>query len=529
MHAFSNLCLDDALDTVKKVLRSLLHALDSNPLQIPATPMASEHTAIPAHPSILLLNSRPWLYDLQVSRLKDVTDEQLTTALLGGSVDVCWLQGCWELGPYGRQHDLSDPGRRQHFQDCLADFSEADCIGSPYAISRYTCNPDLGTEEDLAEFRARLASQGVALMVDFVPNHMARDSPWIDIPDLFIRGRDGKVAFGKDPYSGDWTDTAQLNYWSTACREHMLQQLMDVAERCDGMRVDMAMLCVNDVIERTWGHHLREQGFHRPGEEFWVWALPRLRARHPNFLLVAECYEYDEILPSGTMRELLRQGFSAAYDKVLYDRLTEGHMDKLRGHILHSPDMGTGRLCHFTENHDEDRAAAHYGPRALAATVASLSLPGPRLLMWGQALGLRARLAVHLRRARQEAPDSVLSTMWPRLLAALPHCRGSWQASLPVNGDDSWRFLAWGWKPDGEGAKSEVVACIVVVNFTDSTGWATLKLGALLPGSPRSDSLALRDAIGGETFVRSCSALNNEGLVVGLQPYQSHLLLCSFQ
>ncbi|CAE7767218.1 unnamed protein product [Symbiodinium sp. CCMP2592] len=288
MYTLSNICLDDALDTVKKVLRSLLHALDTNPLQIPASLMASEHTAIPAHPSILLLNSRPWLYDLQVSRLKDVTDEQLTTALLGGSVDVCWLQGCWELGPYGRQHDLSDPTRRQHFQDCLPDFSEADCIGSPYAISRYTCNPHLGTEEDLAEFRARLASQGVALMLDFVPNHMARDSPWIDIPDLFIRGRDGKVAFGKDPYSGDWTDTAQLNYWSTACRDHMLQQLMDVAERCDGMRVDMAMLCVNDVIERTWGHHLREQGFHRPGEEFWVWALPRLRARSSDSMRKAD-------------------------------------------------------------------------------------------------------------------------------------------------------------------------------------------------------------------------------------------------
>ena len=85
MHAFSNLCLDDALDTVKKVLRSLLHALDSNPLQIPATPMASEHTAIPAHPSILLLNSRPWLYDLQ--------------ALLPHSLHLggCCLRdfGCW--------------------------------------------------------------------------------------------------------------------------------------------------------------------------------------------------------------------------------------------------------------------------------------------------------------------------------------------------------------------------------------------------------------------------------------------------
>ena len=490
--------------------------------------MSAEHCAIPAHPSILLLNSRPWLYEIQASTLDDITDEQLTTALLGDSVDVCWLQGCWELGPFGRQHDLSDPGRRQHFQHCLADFSEADCIGSPYAITRYTCNSELGSEASLANFRSRLASRGIALMVDFVPNHMARDSPWIDIPDLFIRGRDGKVACGKDPYSGDWTDTAQLNYWSETCRVHMLKQLLDVAERCDGMRVDMAMLCVNDVIERTWGSHLREQGYRRPDKEFWVWALPKLRERHPNFLLVAECYEYDEILPSGTMRELLRQGFNSAYDKVLYDRLTEGHMDKLRGHLFDSPDMREGRLCHFTENHDEDRTAEHFGARALAATVASLTLPGPRLFMWGQDLGLCARLAVHLRRARREAPDATLSAVWPRLLAALPHCRGHWQLGFPMEGDDSWRFVSWGWKLDCE-ASEPVVASIVVVNFTDSVGWATLKLATILPGSPRSDSIALWDAVSDETFTRSYSALRDEGLVVGLQGFQSHLLLCSFQ
>ena len=31
----------------------------------------------------------------------------------------------------------------------------------------------------------------------------------------------------------------------------------------------------------------------------------------------------------------------------------------------------SGQLCHFTENHDEDRTAAHFGHRALAATVAT--------------------------------------------------------------------------------------------------------------------------------------------------------------
>ena len=98
----------------------------------------------------------------------------------------------------------------------------------------------------------------------------------LDMIVVTFAGRNGDVAFGRDPYSGDWTDTAQLNYWwlgrallkwawrengeerknsqqlrSEPCRRHMLEQLLNLADRCDGMRVDMAMLCVNDVVERT--------------------------------------------------------------------------------------------------------------------------------------------------------------------------------------------------------------------------------------------------------------------------------------
>ena len=37
---------------------------------------------------------------------------------------------------------------------------------------------------------------------------------WVKQTELwFLSGHDGKVVFGRDPYSGDWTDTAQLNYW----------------------------------------------------------------------------------------------------------------------------------------------------------------------------------------------------------------------------------------------------------------------------------------------------------------------------
>eukprot|EP00913_Durusdinium_trenchii_P032066 g30029.t1 len=116
-------------------------------------PTEPSHCPIPPHPTILLLNSRPWLYDIKVAGLKDVSDDQLLAAV-GNHTDVVWLQGCWELGPYGQRHDVQDPGRLQHFKDCLPDFTEDDCIGSPYAIRQYICNPSLGTEELPGSFSA---------------------------------------------------------------------------------------------------------------------------------------------------------------------------------------------------------------------------------------------------------------------------------------------------------------------------------------------------------------------------------------
>ncbi|CAK0818922.1 unnamed protein product [Prorocentrum cordatum] len=252
--------------------------------------------AIPPNPVIYLLPSRPWLYSLQVRGLADVPDSAVDAVCRGA--DVLWLQGAWEVGPEGRKHDLGEPGRLRHFQECLrGTFVEDDCIGSPYAITRYAVSPDLGSEDDLAAFRARLRRRGVALMMDFVPNHTARDSPWVSQAGLHIAAEHGAArggpAFGRDPYSGDWTDTAQLNYWSPACLEHMSSVLADVAGRCDAVRIDMAMLLCNAVVERTWGDVLRRQGFGRPQGEFWPAALERARWRRPGFFALAECYEYD--------------------------------------------------------------------------------------------------------------------------------------------------------------------------------------------------------------------------------------------
>src|SRR6185312_14786123 len=61
------------------------------------------------------------------------------------------------------------------------------------------------------------------------------------------------LAYGRDPYFAGWPDTLQLNYRHAGLREAQRQELLSVAERCDGVRCDMAMLVEPDIFLKTWG------------------------------------------------------------------------------------------------------------------------------------------------------------------------------------------------------------------------------------------------------------------------------------
>lgn len=63
-----------------------------------------------------------------------------------------------------------------------------DIIGSPYAISEFVCNPELGSDQDILALKKKLNSLGLKLMLDFVPNHSAVDSPYTSShPEYYIR------------------------------------------------------------------------------------------------------------------------------------------------------------------------------------------------------------------------------------------------------------------------------------------------------------------------------------------------------
>ena len=213
-----------------------------------------------------------------------------------------------------------------------------------------------------------------------MPNHTGMDHPWVDEhPEYYIQGTEQDLAHapqnytwvkrsrgdllfahGRDPYFSGWPDTLQLDCSNPATQEAMVGELLRIAEQCDGLRCDMAMLVLPDVFERTWG---------RRAPLFWPDATRRVRERVPGFCFMAEVYWDRE----WTMQQ---QGFDYAYDKRLYDRLREGHARPVREHFHAGLDY-QGKLARFMENHDEPRAAASFAPGMHeAAAVIPTCRPG---------------------------------------------------------------------------------------------------------------------------------------------------------
>src|SRR5437868_4953469 len=291
------------------------------------------------HPQLYEVFGRTWLQATGARTLADIPDAELDRlAALG--FDHIWIMGVWTLGAFGR-------AKAQEV------FPDAAVLGSPYAVAAYSVSPDLGGDAALAKLRAKLATWGMHLILDFVPNHTARDHAWFtESPELYVRDATGAISGGKDPYFLPWTDTAQLDYRRPETQARMIETLLSVADRCDGVRCDMAMLVLPDVFAKTWGGEL--------APDFWSTAIDAVRARHRSFTFIAETYW-------GLERRLQRLGFDFTYDKELYDQLVNGTARDLRRHLAKDLDEQV-RSVHFLENHDEPRLAHELDlPRRAAA------------------------------------------------------------------------------------------------------------------------------------------------------------------
>jgi glycosidase len=486
----------------------------------------------PKYPTVYEINAWVWLHEIRRAQgrplsLGDVPDAELER-LAGYGFDALWLMGVWERSPGARRISRTHPALLEEYRHTLHDFVEEDVVGSPYAVRGYGVASELGGDEGLALLRTRLRAKGLRLILDFVPNHMAIDHPWVNThPELLVRGdaaslarepqnyfRAGEgegahvFAHGRDPYFDGWPDTVQLDYRRAETREAMTEALLSVAAKCDGARCDMAMLLTREVFLRTWGGE-----FDSPSAEFWPEACERVKAEHPDFLLMAEVYWEMEYL-------LQRQGFDFAYDKRLYDRLLGDDAEGVRAHLRADLDYQS-RLVRFVENHDERRAQEAFGAaRAPAAAALALTLPGLRLLHEGQLEGRRTKLSVHLGRRPPEPTDESVSAHYRRLLAAL---------TRPVLHDGDWRLLepreAW----DGNPSHRRFVASLwalgaelrlTAANLSPERAQCYLPLG--LPALAGRTWL-LRDLLGGAEYTRDGDGLLAPGLYLDVPAYGHHL------
>src|SRR5512137_2829096 len=158
----------------------------------------------PKHPVIYEINTWVWLGDLNRKYRRSVdlatVPEEEWEAIAAHRFDAVWFMGVWERSPAGIEISMRNPGLLEDFGRALPDFTAADNVGSPYCVRRYVVDGHLGGPKGLAGARRELFERGLRLILDFVPNHVAPDHPWVrEHPEYFVQGSAEDLA--RDPAS----------------------------------------------------------------------------------------------------------------------------------------------------------------------------------------------------------------------------------------------------------------------------------------------------------------------------------------
>lgn len=352
-----------------------------------------------------------------------ITSEALQSIASLGATHV-WYTGIIE---HATKTDYSAYGIAKDADDVVK--GEA---GSPYAVKDYyDVSPDLAENipqrmEEFQQLVERTHSNGLKVIIDLVPNHLARNyvsdaapkgvepfganddatkafdrhNNYYYLPGTVFQSPASEIsnnkwhetpakATGNDCFSPapsvyDWYETIKLNYGVDVLNRSekhfeplpdtwlkMLDVIVFWAEKgVDGFRCDMAAMVPL---------------------EFWQWAISKVKEKFPHLLFIAEIYEPTKY------RSFIGAGFDFLYDKVvMYDKVRavmEGKSAVLA--ITHAWQQTEGihnSLLYFIENHDEQRVASKFfanHPLAgiPAITIMACMFNNPLLIYFGQELG----------------------------------------------------------------------------------------------------------------------------------------------
>jgi hypothetical protein len=481
------------------------------------------------HPALFQVNTRVYIKELSDTLKRQATLDDIPDAFLDELAEKgfswVYLLSVWKTGEAGRKVSRTNEGWLNEFRSNLPDLKEEDICGSGFAIAGYTLDPFFGKPDGLAKLRDRLHKRGMKLMLDFVPNHTAIDHPWVSAhPEYYIEGNEealahapqnfikvgekGKekiFAYGRDPYFDGWPDTLQLNYGDAGLRKAMTAELNNIADVCDGVRCDMAMLVLPEIFQRTWNIQT---------EPFWSQAIASVRKGHADFTFMAEVYWDMEW-------ELQQQGFDFTYDKRLYDRLRQGDARPVREHFWADFEYQS-HSARFLENHDEPRAAGVFPvDQHKAAAMISFFSPGLRFFHQGQFEGLQKKLSVHLNRRGPEEANADLQQFYDLLLNCLKlpvaHC-GHWNLleCTPAWDDNPTfdRFIAFNWSDH-----HKELQLTVIVNYAPHQSQCYVKVPV---GAGGGALIEFSDQLKRDIYLREASGVMRRGLYVDLPAWGFH-------
>ncbi|MFH1075692.1 MAG: alpha-amylase family glycosyl hydrolase [Pseudomonadota bacterium] len=479
------------------------------------------------NPLIYEINTKVWLNELSKKHSKQISlstiPAQELNQLVEYGIDAVWLMGVWKRSLKGAEIARTHPVLKHEYTDILGSWRDEDIGASPYAILDYEVDPLLGGESGLAALREHFKKHQIKLILDFIPNHFAIDTPFLDTnPSAFLQNESGNqhldqsyfqhknntgnysFAHGKDPYFPSWTDTVQIDYSKQAARSFMTTLLEKAAAYCDGLRCDMAQLIIPKVFEKTWG-----KKFDRP-ETFWKSAIQKVKSIRPDFTFIAEVYWALEW-------ELQQEGFDFTYDKILYDRLRYSTPDDVRGHLWAELSYQE-KLLRFIENHDEDRAITAFADKAKVAALLCATVPGATLLHQGQLIGRSKKIPVQLARLPEELPNPDIKSFYHVLLKELKediYHLGEWNIIQSFSaGDDTWHnIVSYQWTM---GDQTRIIA--LNLNKQESSAYIRPRL-TLNHGK----TILFIDRLNDQRYEYETWRLNKDGLYIKLAPYTAHL------
>lgn len=486
----------------------------------------------PKHPHLIEINAVCFLHRLSRKYGKTLTLDSIPAeewqALAEQGFHFVWIMGVWKRSPGARQRALDSRPLIEACRAVLNDFKESDLNGSPYAVYEYEPDPALGGKECLAKLRENLKNEGLELILDYVPNHLALDHHWtLDSPGCFVEvsqetasknpglffktAKQRFLAHGRDPHFEPWNDTVQINYFSPKAREAAVQTLLKIASMAGGARCDMAMLGLSRVFESTWGKFLENTP--RPDYEFWSEVIAKVRERFPDFIFLGEVYWDLE----WKMQQL---GFDFTYDKKLYDFLLRSRPQDIAGH-LNAEKYYRDRSARFLENHDEPRAVKLFGfEKSQAAAAVTATVPGMRFFQEGQPQGHPIKVPIQLNRGPEEKDNPEIAAFYQKLFQFAKQSvlhEGTWLRydALPAGGQHSNHesLLAWSWQLGN-------VFRLAVINYSEAPAQGRLFFQSeSLPGGV----VKLKDVLTEAVYERNTEEIKTTGLYIDLGPWKTHL------